>query len=85
MLLVFDEILNDPEFLDGEMKALLEFQQRSGCTLRVLGSPATRVALQLQLRRPHRRRRALPTAAMRCRSPTMRQRCTSTGVVQPSQ
>ena len=43
-VVVFDELINYPEFSDGEMRALLEFQWQSGRTLRVLGTPATRVA-----------------------------------------
>lgn len=44
-ILVFDELINYPEFEAGEMKALLELQRDTGRSLRVLGTPSRRVAL----------------------------------------
>ena len=42
-MLVFDELINYPEFEQHELKALLEFQQETGRTLRVMGTSANYV------------------------------------------
>jgi len=39
-LLIFDELINYPDYAVNELKALLELQQRSGRSLRVLGTQA---------------------------------------------
>lgn len=39
-LLIFDELINYPDYAANELKALLELQQRSGRSLRVLGTQA---------------------------------------------
>ena len=41
--IVFDELVNYPEFLEGEMRALLELQRRSGRTVRVIHTAAATV------------------------------------------
>ena len=40
LYLVFDELINYPDYAVNELKALLELQQRSGRSLRVLGTQA---------------------------------------------
>ena len=42
-VIVFDELINYPEFREHEYKALRELQQRSGRTVRILGLGAARV------------------------------------------
>lgn len=42
-ILVFDELINYPKFEQHEMRALLEFQDATGRSLRVLGTQATLV------------------------------------------
>ena len=43
-IVVFDELINYPEFQQHELKALTELQARSGRTVRVLGLGAPQVA-----------------------------------------
>lgn len=51
-LLIFDELINYPEYERHELKALLELQARTGRTLRVLGTAAESVLRdEVQIRR----------------------------------
>ena len=43
-VLVFDELINYPEFEQHEMRALMEFQAATGRTVRVLGTSAAVIA-----------------------------------------
>ena len=43
-VVAFHELINYPEYESGELRALLEYQLAAGRSVRVLGTPATRVA-----------------------------------------